>query len=67
MAIFITIAPAGELSVKFSPSSSSGAVNSGSTVNFSADATSASNLVIKKNGVTVQTASNATTISYSSL
>jgi hypothetical protein len=62
---FITIAPAGELSVKFSPSSSSGAVNSGSTVNFSADATSASNLVIKKNGITVQTASNATTISHS--
>ncbi|PWA05933.1 alpha-amylase family glycosyl hydrolase [Flavobacterium psychrotolerans] len=62
---FVSIAPAGELSVKFSPTSSSGAISSGSTVNFSADATSASDLTIKKNGVVVKTATNVTTISYS--
>jgi len=40
---FIAIAPAGELSVKFASTSSSGAISSGRTVNFSADATSSSN------------------------
>ncbi len=62
---FIPVVPAGELNVKFASTSSSGAINPGSTVTFSADATSSSTLNIKKNGVVVKTESNSTTITHS--
>lgn len=62
---FITISPAGQLNVEFTSASSSGPVNSGSTVSFTANATTTANLEIKKNGTTVKTASSATTITHS--
>jgi len=61
----VPIAVAGELNVKFSAVSSSGALSPGSTVTFSADATSSSDLTIKKNGVIVKELSNSTTITHS--
>lgn len=62
---FIPIVPAGELNVKFSSVSSSGALSPGSTVTFSADATSNSDLTIKKNGAVVKIVNSASTISHS--
>lgn len=62
---FVDISPAGQLDVKFDTASSSGVVNTGGTVNFTANSTSSANLVIKKNGVSVKSASAVTTLSYS--
>ena len=62
---FISISPAGQLDVKFDTSSSSGTVNSGGIVSFTANSTSSANLVIKKNGTTVKSANGVTTLSHS--
>ena len=62
---FIDIAPGGQLNVAFTSASSSGPINAGTTVNFTANATSTANLVILKNGQSVKTANNTTTISHS--
>jgi len=53
---FVDIAPAG-LAVLFDGTSSSGIVNSGASVTLIANATASVNLVIKKNGTSVKTAS----------
>lgn len=61
---FIAISPAGQLDVKFSADSSEGAVDAGSSVTVTANATSSADLVIKKNGTIVKQQSG-TSISYS--
>ena len=60
----IAISPAGQLNVSFTNASSSGAINAGSSVSFTANSTSAANLEIKKNGQSVKTATNATNITH---
>ncbi|MEN9304642.1 MAG: hypothetical protein RL264_3071 [Bacteroidota bacterium] len=60
----IEIFPASQLSVQFSNSSTQGIVNQGTTVNLVANATASSNLVLKKNGNIVNTATG-TSISFS--
>lgn len=62
---YIAISQAGALDVKFDAASSSGVVNLGGTVSFTANATLSSDLVIKKNGIAVKTVTGATTISHS--
>ncbi len=64
---YVAIYPAGNLDVKFDGASSSGVVNLGATVSFTANATLNSDLVIKKNGTTVKTVTGATTITHSEI
>lgn len=61
----VAVSPAGVLDVKFSQASSSGVVALNGTVNFTINATSSANLVIKKNGVSVKSATGVTTLTYS--
>ena len=61
---FIEIFPASQLNVSFSNTSTQGIINQGSTVSLVANSTTSSDLVLKKNGQIVSTATG-TSISFS--